>query len=380
MRRPFGHRQGRLPSLAATAAHLVPAEVPGDVVDPIERLEQVAGEHHVLHELGQLPVPDHAAVGGREGEVFEQRLATEGAAGVYAEFHVADQILEAAAPVRDVGVGHADDRRVAERNGARVPRGPLAHGGRRLARVQPAHEDAFLDQRGVLRGGAFVVEGERAAQAGGGAIVAHVQARFPEAPAQRHHLAGLRILVDEVGLGEVAEGLVDEHARELGVEDDGVRAAGDHRGVEQLDGALGGLPEPDGLILDGAPAPTQADGLEPLLDRAVAPRHRRAGERHFGSELVQRAAFGVDVPVVADLVAVARERVDDAVTHREQLAVVRLEQAFLLGDGNTAHVAVEIEDRLRPMRRDVGEADRRRDAHGARQLHGAGDHGLEPIQ
>src|SRR5256884_7398143 len=42
---------------------------------------------------------------------FEQRLATEGAAGVYAEFHVADQVLEAAAPVRDVGVGHAEDRK-----------------------------------------------------------------------------------------------------------------------------------------------------------------------------------------------------------------------------------------------------------------------------
>src|SRR2546429_5830774 len=86
---------------------------------------------------------------------FEQRLATEGAAGVYAEFHVADQVLEAAAPVRDVGVGHADDRRVAERKGARVPPGPLAHGGRRLARVQPAPREAFPDQRGVLPGGGF---------------------------------------------------------------------------------------------------------------------------------------------------------------------------------------------------------------------------------
>src|SRR2546429_8306687 len=87
---------------------------------------------------------------------FEQRLATEGAAGVYAEFHVADQVLEAAAPVRDVGVGHADDRRGAGRKGARGPPGPPAHGGRRLPRGQAAPEGGLLDPRGVLRGGGFV--------------------------------------------------------------------------------------------------------------------------------------------------------------------------------------------------------------------------------
>src|SRR5207237_8230304 len=99
--------------------------------------------------------------------VFAPRRDAEGAAGVYAEFHVADQVLEAAAPVRDVGVGHADDRWVAERNGARVPRGPLAHGGRRLARVQPAHEHASPAQWGALTGGPFIVGPEPAARAGG---------------------------------------------------------------------------------------------------------------------------------------------------------------------------------------------------------------------
>src|SRR2546429_8629614 len=90
---------------------------------------------------------------------FEQRLATEGAAGVYAEFHVADQVLEAAAPVRDVGVGHADDRRVAGRNGAGVPRGPPGPRGPRLPRVGAGHEGALPAPRGVLVGGGLAVGG-----------------------------------------------------------------------------------------------------------------------------------------------------------------------------------------------------------------------------
>src|SRR5947207_13646773 len=45
--------------------------------------------------------------------------------------------------------------------------------------------------------------------------------RLPEAAAQGHHLARLRILVHEVCFREVAERLVDEHAGQLGIEDHG---------------------------------------------------------------------------------------------------------------------------------------------------------------
>src|SRR2546429_9100773 len=75
---------------------------------------------------------------------FEQRLATEGAAGVYAEFHVAYQVLEAAAPVRDVGVGHADDRRPGGRKGSGVFPWPPARGGRPPAPAAAAPPPAFL--------------------------------------------------------------------------------------------------------------------------------------------------------------------------------------------------------------------------------------------
>src|SRR5207245_11596935 len=65
VRRALGDRQGRLSPLAAAAAHLVPAEVTGDVVDPIQRLEQVAAEPYVLHELCQVSGPAHSPVARR---------------------------------------------------------------------------------------------------------------------------------------------------------------------------------------------------------------------------------------------------------------------------------------------------------------------------
>src|SRR2546427_12350862 len=98
----------------APATHLVPAEVGGDMIDAIEGLEQVPREHDVLHQLRHPPITDHAAVGRREREVLEHRLAAERAAGVHPELAFADQVLEASAPrgSRDVGFGHADYSRV----------------------------------------------------------------------------------------------------------------------------------------------------------------------------------------------------------------------------------------------------------------------------
>src|SRR2546429_143409 len=84
---------------------------------------------------------------------FEQRLATEGAAGVYAEFHVADQVLEAAAPVRDVGVGHADDRRVGGRKSARGSPCPPPPWGRPLARGEAGPQGGLPVPPGGPRGG-----------------------------------------------------------------------------------------------------------------------------------------------------------------------------------------------------------------------------------
>src|SRR6266508_4529029 len=93
-RPPFGHRQRELAALAATAAHLIPGEITGDVIDAVQRLEQIARQHDILHQLGDLPVPDHVAPARRKGEVLEHRLPAERPAGVDTELDVADEIVE----------------------------------------------------------------------------------------------------------------------------------------------------------------------------------------------------------------------------------------------------------------------------------------------
>ena len=246
--------------------------------------------------------------------------------------------------------------------------------------MQATDEDAVFDQRGVLGGRAFVVEGRGASQPGHRAVVPDVEHRLSEATPQRHHLARLGILIHEVGLREVPERLVDEHAAELGVEHHGVGAALDAGRVEQRDGPLGDGPEAGLPSLRGVPALAVAQRLQPLLDHAVPPGDGRPREHDFGAQLVDERAFRVRVPDLADLVAVARLGVDDAVADGEHRAVVRLEQALLLGEGDAPHVAVQVEDGVGFAGEDLGEADRGVEAHGAGQLAGAGHHGGEPVQ
>src|SRR5207237_414048 len=82
-----------VPAPPTRPATLVPGKVGGDMMNAVERLEQVRCEHDVLHQLRHPPVADHSTVGRREREVLEHGLAAERAAGVDPECHVADQIL-----------------------------------------------------------------------------------------------------------------------------------------------------------------------------------------------------------------------------------------------------------------------------------------------
>src|SRR5438128_1512615 len=188
VRRALGDGQGHVPRLATPTTHLVPPEVAGNVLDAIERPEQATGEHHILDELGDAPVADHAAVCSGERKIFEHGLAAERTARVDAELYVPDQVVERPGAVGDVCVGHPHDRRVTERERARVPGGALAHRGGGLARVEPTDEDALADERRVLRRRALVVEWQRAPEAGRGTVVPDVQDRLPEAAAEGHHL------------------------------------------------------------------------------------------------------------------------------------------------------------------------------------------------
>ena len=94
---------------------------------------------------------------------------------------------------------------------------------------------------------------------------------------------------------------------------------------------------------------------------------------------MQQRPLGVGVPVLGDFIAVAGEGVDDAVAHRQHRLVVALEEAFLVAEGNAAHVPVEIERDVGLLGRDVAEPDRLVEPHGAGQVVRLGHHGGEPI-
>ena len=199
---------------------------------------------------------------------------------------------------------------------------------------------------------------------------------------------------------------MDEHAAELGVEHHGVGAALDAGRVEQRDGPLGHGPEPGLPSLRGVPALTVAQRLQPLLDHAVPPGDRCPRQHDFGAQLVDERAFGVRVPDLADLVAVAGLGVDDAVADGEHRAVARggarleakrqdaieVEQepeppvaARVVGRVHELQPGLGLRERARRVEvvRDrvrKGEADRVVEAHGAGQLAGAGHHGGETVQ
>ena len=148
---------------------------------------------------------------------------------------------------------------MAEGDGAGVPRGMLAHRGGGLTRMQPPDEDAFLYKHGVAGRRPLVVERERAAQPRRRPVVADRQHRLPEPPAEHHHLAHLRVRVHEIRLRQMADGLVREHARQLGVEDHGIGAAFHPGGVEQPHRPLCHPAEVGRPVLHGVPAAPQAD-------------------------------------------------------------------------------------------------------------------------
>ena len=350
------------------------------MVDAVERLKQVPGEHDVLDQLRHMSVADHVAPSRGEREVLEHGLTAERGAGVHAELDVANQVLERSLPRSDVGVGHAHDRRVAERDGPGVARRPLAQAGGRFARVQPADQHTLTDERCVLGRRALVVVGQGAPQPGGRTIVPDIQDRFAEASAQRHHRPRLRVLVHEIRLGQVAERLVDEDAGHFRIQHHGIGAAADRGRVEQGHGPLGGAPKSRREAVDAAPTFAQADRFEPLLDGPVAAGDGRPGDDDLRAQLVQHRPLGVHIPDLAHLVVVGRLGIHDAPRNGKHLAVVALEQPLLLRQRDAAHVPIQVEQRVGLRGGGVREPDRLVDAHRARQLVGPGHHGGQPVE
>ena len=117
----------------------------------------------------------------------------------------------AACAAEHVGVGHARHRHVGVALAAAVAGGLDAHQPRVHRILDVGLEDAVLDEHVALRGVALVVDVERAAPVGDGAVVEHGHAlgrdTLADAPGK-----GARALAVEVAFQPVADGLVQQHA------------------------------------------------------------------------------------------------------------------------------------------------------------------------
>ena len=106
--------------------------------------------------------------------------------------------------------------------------------------LQVAAEDAVFDQDVLLRGIAFVIDVERTAAVGDGAVVDHGAERAGHLLANAAGEGGDAFAV-EVGLQAVADGFVEQNAGPAGAEDDGHFACRGFDGVELDDGLSGGF-------------------------------------------------------------------------------------------------------------------------------------------
>ena len=144
-------------------------------------VENVAGQHHRAHSLGDFAVAYHIGFAGGEGEHLHAGRAAVPVLNINAFFDIGDHVVEVV-PGFDVGVGHADDRREAVADGAGVAGGFFVHLGGRFAGMQPADQVAFADQIGLDGARALIVVFKAAAQSGTGRAIDDVKLRRRRIP------------------------------------------------------------------------------------------------------------------------------------------------------------------------------------------------------
>ena len=77
--------------------------------------------------------------------------------------------------------------------------------------MQPAYQDAVLDEIVPPRRRPLIIKTVRASLTWDGAIVEYIEDILSKSPSQDHHFTRFWILVDEICFGEVTECFMDEH-------------------------------------------------------------------------------------------------------------------------------------------------------------------------
>ena len=202
----------------------------------------------------------------------------------------------------DIRVGHAGDGYVGIVLAAAVPRQGLVHqmGGQLV--LEQSADDALLDEQGLMGDGSFVVDGVRAARAGDGRIVIDRHGRGAD-PLAALVPEDAGLFAGEVGLQQVADGLVDEHAGVARGQDDRHLAGRGVPGVEQVQRLPGGL-RSDGFRRERAVEIFQADAASSARI-AILPDVPALGDAHAGQlqerpGIANEKAFGVDDENILD--------------------------------------------------------------------------------
>ncbi|EAR49629.1 hypothetical protein OG2516_15109 [Oceanicola granulosus HTCC2516] len=272
--------------LAAIADARVEGEVVADAADLLQRRRAVADQSRALHRRAHLAVLHAVGLGAGKHElaVGDVDLPAAEADGVEPVLHAGEQVGRGGVAGEHVGVGHPRHRDVGVALAPPVARRLDAHQPGALAVLHVADEHAVLDQRGGRGRRALVVDGDRAAAVGQGAVVEHGDARRGDALAHQAGEGGGALAV-EVALESVADRLVQQDAGPAGAEHH-VHHAGrgglglevDQRDAQRLAG--GGLPEAgvDQPEQAGAPAGAVVAALAAAvlldMDHHVEPRHR----------------------------------------------------------------------------------------------------------
>ncbi len=197
MGRAKGDGQATLP-LATRATPLRPFEIVPNGVNVHQCGEQIAGQDHVFDHLSDLPVADHVGVGRTEREVLQRCLSTIHVAGIDAQLDVPDHVLERGLTAFDGRVRHAHDGRIAIARCPCVAGDALSHLGRRLTRVEPADQDAVLDQVGASCWRSLVVVLVGATEARERPVVKYGEDILSKSSPQDHHLLRFGIFIDKV--------------------------------------------------------------------------------------------------------------------------------------------------------------------------------------
>src|SRR5438132_893250 len=229
------HADGhRLPVLAAGAEAGIVRGVGADGADVFQRLGSDADQHRALDGLGDLSPFDQIRLADLEDEVSvrDVHLAAAELATIQSPLDSRDDLLGRLIARREIGIGHARQRRVPEAL-------PPAGAGAALAGelgvqviIEVTLEHPVLDQDLALAGVALVVDVDRPAASRDGAVVDHRD------ELARHLFAELAgeergPLADEIGLQAVSHRFVEEDAAPPWREHNRLRARGRWHGAER---------------------------------------------------------------------------------------------------------------------------------------------------